>query len=84
VISLVTQMVGTLTHFFRVEVLERSGNMFGEREAVETFRYSGLDNLFERVLGMATELARMAVVGVRHVRVHSTGGTACAVQRDLV
>ena len=45
------------TYFFRVEVLERSGNMLRKREAVEPFRNSGLHHVLKRVLCVSAELA---------------------------
>jgi hypothetical protein len=41
--------------------------VFGQRKAVKTLGYRGLNDLLKGVVRMATELARVAVVRVRHV-----------------
>jgi hypothetical protein len=55
------------THFSWVEVLEWSWNMFCQRKGVEPFCYSCLHNFFQAIFCVPTELARVAVVGVRHI-----------------
>lgn len=54
------------THFFRIEILVGTWYVFGQRKAVEAFRNSSLDDLFEGVFGMTAKLTRVTVVRVWH------------------
>ena len=48
-------------------------------ESMEAFGYCCLDDFLKRVLRMSTELARMAVVGVRHLSTVTT----CSIPRSV-
>jgi hypothetical protein len=64
--------------------------MLGECEGVKTFSYGSLHYFFKGVLRMAAELARMAVMGVRHIALardvgtFSPSSTALAVKVDVI
>lgn len=65
-------LCGVRFGFFGVEVFERSRYMLRQRKGMETFGYRCLDNFLECVLRMSAELARVAVMRVRHFRVAGT------------
>jgi hypothetical protein len=63
-----SQAVGEHTHFFGIEVLLGTVYVLSQCYPVEPFADRCLDDLFQCILGMRTELAGVAVVCERHLK----------------
>lgn len=57
------------THFFGIEVLFWAVYVLSQTPCLEAFGYGCLYDVLQRIICVATELARVAVVGEGHCRV---------------